>query len=246
MCRMHSEKDRSQQGRIGGSPRWRCWRQRRDVRHLQARRDQRRQDGLHKGSPGRVDVSVRSDRKRHGGDPQGRLPGRPSQLHWAMQGEQHRHPAGWQPAGIKRPGQVHGVHVGGSSKISILNSTIGTGDDCVSIGPGCNGVLVDSITCGPGQGISVGCLGRYKDEKDVSDITRHVVHARGHQPALLGDAAMQRRLPHRCQRGVRRQEQQNHGRLQQRQGHRQGKHRGTGLPGLMMTFLLHACMVSHP
>uniref|UniRef100_A0A804QK99 Exopolygalacturonase n=1 Tax=Zea mays TaxID=4577 RepID=A0A804QK99_MAIZE len=64
-----------------------------------------------------------------------------------------------------------GVHVGGSSKISILNSTIGTGDDCVSIGPGCNGVLVDSITCGPGQGISVGCLGRYKDEKDVSDIT---------------------------------------------------------------------------
>jgi hypothetical protein len=50
MCRMHSEKDRSQQGRIGGSPRWRCWRQRRDVRHLQARRDQRRQDGLHKGT----------------------------------------------------------------------------------------------------------------------------------------------------------------------------------------------------
>ncbi|KAJ1283754.1 hypothetical protein BS78_03G150800 [Paspalum vaginatum] len=64
-----------------------------------------------------------------------------------------------------------GVHVGGSSKVSITNSTIGTGDDCVSVGPGSAGVTVTSIICGPGQGISVGCLGRYKDEKDVTDVT---------------------------------------------------------------------------
>jgi galacturan 1,4-alpha-galacturonidase len=64
-----------------------------------------------------------------------------------------------------------GVHVGGSSNVRITNSTIGTGDDCVSIGPGSDGVMVNNITCGPGQGISVGCLGRYKDEKDVSDVT---------------------------------------------------------------------------
>ncbi|PUZ56444.1 hypothetical protein GQ55_5G302200 [Panicum hallii var. hallii] len=64
-----------------------------------------------------------------------------------------------------------GVHVGASSKVSITNATIGTGDDCVSIGPGSSGVTVTGITCGPGQGISVGCLGRYKDEKDVTDVT---------------------------------------------------------------------------
>ncbi|CAO2200561.1 unnamed protein product [Urochloa humidicola] len=64
-----------------------------------------------------------------------------------------------------------GVHVGGSSKVSVTNATIGTGDDCVSIGPGSSGVTVSGILCGPGQGISVGCLGRYKDEKDVTDVT---------------------------------------------------------------------------
>ena len=64
-----------------------------------------------------------------------------------------------------------GVHVGASSKVTISNATIGTGDDCVSIGPGTSGVTVTGIKCGPGQGISVGCLGRYKDEKDVTDVT---------------------------------------------------------------------------
>ena len=75
---------------------------------------------------------------------------------------------------ITAPGDVEntdGVHVGESSKVSITNSTIGTGDDCVSVGPGSNGVMVNSIICGPGQGISIGCLGRYKDEKDVKDVT---------------------------------------------------------------------------
>ncbi|CAO2203610.1 unnamed protein product [Urochloa humidicola] len=64
-----------------------------------------------------------------------------------------------------------GVHVGASSKVSVSNATIGTGDDCVSIGSGSSGVTVSGIVCGPGQGISVGCLGRYKDEKDVTDVT---------------------------------------------------------------------------
>ncbi|KAK8452850.1 hypothetical protein SEVIR_5G183166v4 [Setaria viridis] len=64
-----------------------------------------------------------------------------------------------------------GVHVGSSSTVSITNATIGTGDDCVSIGPGSSGVTVSGIVCGPGQGISVGCLGRYKDEKDVTGVT---------------------------------------------------------------------------
>jgi galacturan 1,4-alpha-galacturonidase len=75
---------------------------------------------------------------------------------------------------ITAPGDVEntdGVHVGMSSKVSITNSTIGTGDDCISVGPGSDGIMVNSIICGPGQGISIGCLGRYKDEKDVTDVT---------------------------------------------------------------------------
>jgi galacturan 1,4-alpha-galacturonidase len=74
---------------------------------------------------------------------------------------------------ITAPGDVEntdGVHVVDSSNVTITKSTIGSGDDCVSIGSGSIGVTVTGITCGPGQGISVGCLGRYKDEKDVSDV----------------------------------------------------------------------------
>ncbi|KAG8094797.1 hypothetical protein GUJ93_ZPchr0012g19039 [Zizania palustris] len=64
-----------------------------------------------------------------------------------------------------------GIHVTDSSKISIFSTTIGTGDDCISIGPGSDGINITGVTCGPGHGISVGSLGRYKDEKDVTDIT---------------------------------------------------------------------------
>ncbi|KAF0914178.1 hypothetical protein E2562_027596 [Oryza meyeriana var. granulata] len=64
-----------------------------------------------------------------------------------------------------------GIHMGDSSKISIVGTTIGTGDDCISIGPGSEGINITGVTCGPGHGISVGSLGRYKDEKDVKDIT---------------------------------------------------------------------------
>nr|ACN85300.1 exopolygalacturonase precursor [Oryza coarctata] len=64
-----------------------------------------------------------------------------------------------------------GIHMGDSSKIAIVGTTIGTGDDCISIGPGSEGITITGVTCGPGHGISVGSLGRYKDEKDVKDIT---------------------------------------------------------------------------
>uniref|UniRef100_A0A0E0MX88 Exopolygalacturonase n=1 Tax=Oryza rufipogon TaxID=4529 RepID=A0A0E0MX88_ORYRU len=64
-----------------------------------------------------------------------------------------------------------GVHIGDSSEISVSDSTIATGDDCISVGPGSSRISIQGITCGPGQGISVGCLGRFKDEKDVTDVT---------------------------------------------------------------------------
>uniref|UniRef100_A0A0D9WS31 Exopolygalacturonase n=1 Tax=Leersia perrieri TaxID=77586 RepID=A0A0D9WS31_9ORYZ len=64
-----------------------------------------------------------------------------------------------------------GIHMGDSTKISIIDTVIGTGDDCISIGPGSDGINITGVTCGPGHGISVGSLGRYKDEKNVNDIT---------------------------------------------------------------------------
>uniref|UniRef100_K3YLL3 Exopolygalacturonase n=1 Tax=Setaria italica TaxID=4555 RepID=K3YLL3_SETIT len=60
-----------------------------------------------------------------------------------------------------------GVHVGLSSHVRILNSVIGTGDDCVSVGPGSTDVVVRGVACGPGHGLSVGSLGKDGGEQDV-------------------------------------------------------------------------------
>ncbi|XP_010480327.1 PREDICTED: exopolygalacturonase clone GBGE184, partial [Camelina sativa] len=63
-----------------------------------------------------------------------------------------------------------GIHLSNADHVSILDSTIATGDDCVSVGRGCNNVTVERVVCGPGHGLSIGSLGKYKHEEDVSGI----------------------------------------------------------------------------
>ncbi|XP_064991049.1 exopolygalacturonase-like [Musa acuminata AAA Group] len=60
-----------------------------------------------------------------------------------------------------------GIHIAESTNIQVANSVIGTGDDCISIGPGCTNLTIFKVLCGPGHGISVGSLGRNAGEKDV-------------------------------------------------------------------------------
>ncbi|KUI70986.1 Exopolygalacturonase X [Cytospora mali] len=54
-----------------------------------------------------------------------------------------------------------------SSDITIMNSWVNNGDDCVSFKPNSTNILVQSTYCNGSHGISVGSLGQYKGEYDI-------------------------------------------------------------------------------
>nr|XP_010930294.2 polygalacturonase-like [Elaeis guineensis] len=64
-----------------------------------------------------------------------------------------------------------GIHVQMSSFITIKDSTMRTGDDCISMGAGSTNVWIEKINCGPGHGISIGSLGLSGDDEGVQNIT---------------------------------------------------------------------------
>lgn len=46
-----------------------------------------------------------------------------------------------------------GIHVQLSSRVTISNTEISTGDDCISIGAGTTNLWIEKVVCGPGHGI---------------------------------------------------------------------------------------------
>ena len=80
---------------------------------------------------------------------------------------------------ITAPGDspnTDGIKMGSCSNIQISDTNIGTGDDCIAILSGTTNLNISNVNCGPGHGISVGSLGKNKDEKDAKDlIVRDVI-----------------------------------------------------------------------
>ncbi|KAL7597220.1 hypothetical protein Lser_V15G28769 [Lactuca serriola] len=64
-----------------------------------------------------------------------------------------------------------GIHLSSSTGVTILNSKISTGDDCISIGPDSSNVWIEKVVYGPGHGISIGSLGWDVVEAGVQNVT---------------------------------------------------------------------------
>ncbi|CAM0877400.1 unnamed protein product [Alopecurus aequalis] len=74
---------------------------------------------------------------------------------------------------INAPGNspnTDGIHIERSTGVVIADTRISTGDDCISIGQGNDNIDIARVHCGPGHGMSVGSLGRYVGEGDVTRV----------------------------------------------------------------------------
>ncbi|CAA7014820.1 unnamed protein product [Microthlaspi erraticum] len=63
-----------------------------------------------------------------------------------------------------------GINIAMSTDVSISDSFIGTGDDCVALNNGSVNINITRMMCGPGHGISVGSLGRDGEESMVENV----------------------------------------------------------------------------
>ncbi|KAK7325225.1 hypothetical protein VNO77_29384 [Canavalia gladiata] len=63
-----------------------------------------------------------------------------------------------------------GVHISATKGIEVRDSIIRTGDDCISIVRNSSRVWIRDISCGPGHGISIGSLGKWKKWEKVHNV----------------------------------------------------------------------------
>ncbi|CAL5195371.1 unnamed protein product [Lathyrus oleraceus] len=63
-----------------------------------------------------------------------------------------------------------GFDISFSTYVSIQNSNIKAGDDCIAINGGSSFINATGVSCGPGHGISVGSLGKKRQDDRVSNV----------------------------------------------------------------------------
>ncbi|KAJ8480356.1 hypothetical protein OPV22_024083 [Ensete ventricosum] len=75
---------------------------------------------------------------------------------------------------ITAPGDspnTDGMYFSSCQNVTVSGSRIGTGDDCIAIGPGCSNINISSVQCGPGHGFSIGSLGKDGATQTVENIS---------------------------------------------------------------------------
>ncbi|XWS74601.1 hypothetical protein CRYUN_Cryun01aG0012600 [Craigia yunnanensis] len=92
-------------------------------------------------------------------------------FHIVINGCQNVHVQGVKIIAAGNSPNTDGIHVQLSRNVEIINSSIKTGDDCISIGPGTENIWIERVTCGPGHGISIGSLAKDLKEEGVQNVT---------------------------------------------------------------------------
>ncbi|XVF24536.1 hypothetical protein REPUB_Repub13aG0136600 [Reevesia pubescens] len=92
-------------------------------------------------------------------------------FHIVINGCQNVHVQGVKIIAAGNSPNTDGIHVQLSTNVEIMNCSIKTGDDCISIGPGTKNLWIERVTCGPGHGISIGSLAKDLKEEGVQNVT---------------------------------------------------------------------------
>uniref|UniRef100_A0A7N0TJK7 Polygalacturonase n=1 Tax=Kalanchoe fedtschenkoi TaxID=63787 RepID=A0A7N0TJK7_KALFE len=93
-----------------------------------------------------------------------------SKTHFSLQGCHRANISGLSIEAPETSPDTNGINLSKSSDIVVDNITIGTGNDCISIGGGIKNLTITRIICGPGHGISIGSLGKNKKYETVEDV----------------------------------------------------------------------------